>query len=569
MRSKKRLTVRAAVVVIAMAGLMTTRLGAGSAPGASVSAIRDTGLRAHATGSANPGLQSMPAHRAIALSAASADTPADVYKLINPAAYQACYNTPHGQHFATSDYLSGYSDVVTLGGSAALGFPAPALALKGGSDEGTSLAGAHVPVPGGTDGYVCTFVELQLDYQGKREFPPVRATFLAFGFTPVTATVQITQTGPLLFSDCIESDGTTSPACPPVTVVFYSLTNGPGGNYGDYQVVATSQVTLRVSDVKVDGVPLDVGPDCQSAGILTSPDSPAVQNTPLGPNAMVLTGGDLAGEPEPAFSGATAGGELAGSIKIPPFTGCGPADDLDPLVTASLSHDGNYASVTSGPLCSVISPSLCKPSGAFTSPADEPLWTVGGGGTYSGTSNGPLTVTAPEGAEGINVTCQDSDVSGTVPNAAGPPRGGLGTLRWTRISGCTTASGSAGGPWTITQQGSGVIGGVSYQAGTGPSGTGLMNGEITGISLQLTDPGGCTVDMTGGAPAVTYTNPPAPTMSLPRNVIQFSVTSTGNCPAGFSTEPLTGGQVLAPGGYTISPGTITISSPTAPAAATP
>src|SRR5215471_20022158 len=105
-----------------------------------------------------------------------------------------------------------------------------------------------------------------------------------------------------------------------------------------------SEVSLRVYDVKVNGVPLNVGPHCQSA------------------HSIVLK---LIGSPNsiPPYS-IQGGGPLTGEITIPPFTGCGVGEDLNPLFTASISGPGNFDLMTQGPLCIVHPPILatCPPA---------------------------------------------------------------------------------------------------------------------------------------------------------------------------------------------------------------
>ncbi len=82
----------------------------------------------------------------------------------------------HGQA-----WLTGYANVTKLHGAALV---SPALA----------------DVVALTKEIVCpqSVIELSTevpDFHGKPEFPPMRATFLAFGFVPVTATIQISQVG--------------------------------------------------------------------------------------------------------------------------------------------------------------------------------------------------------------------------------------------------------------------------------------------------------------------------------------------------------------------------------------
>ena len=71
------------------------------------------------------------------------------------------------------------------------------------------------------------------DFHGKPEFPPMRATFLAFGFVPVTATIQISQIG--------------------IGVVKLTLA-GAVAPVAPYVVQAKVRLAVRVLNVKVNGV---------------------------------------------------------------------------------------------------------------------------------------------------------------------------------------------------------------------------------------------------------------------------------------------------------------------------
>jgi hypothetical protein len=107
-----------------------------------------------------------------------------------------------------------------------------------------------------------------------------------------------------------------------------------------YSVTATSQLSARIHDVKVNGVPLDVGPNCRTA-------------TPI--NAT-LTGGT------PQYTDILKGGPLSGTVEIPPFSGCGVTENLDPLLTGTVSGPGNRVEVVQGTLCVPADPrSPCPP----------------------------------------------------------------------------------------------------------------------------------------------------------------------------------------------------------------
>ncbi|MFI6649338.1 DUF6801 domain-containing protein [Streptomyces sp. NPDC050529] len=161
-----------------------------------------------------------------------------------------------------------------------------------------------------------------LDYQGKPQLPPTTGTFLTFGFMPTTATLEMTQIPPR----------TDTPDAPNVHV--HTVT--------DLTTFTTKAVTtidvklvLRLRDVKVNGVPLDVGNNCRTERPFTLPLE-GVGNVVGG----VLDGYQL-----------TAGGPLTGSVTIPPFQGCGVGEDLDSLFTASLSGVPGFVKQMQGAPC--------------------------------------------------------------------------------------------------------------------------------------------------------------------------------------------------------------------------
>ena len=132
--------------------------------------------------------------------------------------------------------------------------------------------------------------------------PPVHATFLSFGFVPTTATLQIMQVGTLN----IVSVGTNS------ALTFSTV---------------QSQVSIRVEKVLVNGAPLNVGSNCHS----------------VKPFVLKLTG-------KPPYS-LGSGGVLSGTVNVPPFTGCGVGENLNPIFNATVSGPGNIAQLTQGTLC--------------------------------------------------------------------------------------------------------------------------------------------------------------------------------------------------------------------------
>ncbi|MFB4420286.1 DUF6801 domain-containing protein [Streptomyces sp. QL37] len=208
-------------------------------------------------------------------------------------------------------YVTGYANVTKLDG--ANKFPLACARITQGFQEVQFIDGILHFLQNST---------IDLDYQGKPQLPPTTGTFLTFGFMPTTATLEMTQipTGTRPDGSRIENihsdlaiEGVTSKNRTDVTIDFM----------------------LRLYDVKVNGVPLDVGDNCRTSrpfkldlvGLGTWKDN-------------VLDGYTLA-----------SGGELTGSVTIPPFSGCGTDEDLDNLFTASLSGVPGYVKQVQGAPC--------------------------------------------------------------------------------------------------------------------------------------------------------------------------------------------------------------------------
>ncbi|MFF0724797.1 DUF6801 domain-containing protein [Streptomyces sp. NPDC004134] len=175
----------------------------------------------------------------------------------------------------------------------------------------------------------------ELMYKGRPQSPPVKATFLTFGFMPTTATMVLEQKGPM-------------------RVVADSKTHIFDVTQGEATAVIRISLVIRITDVRVNGTPLDVGPDCRTAGPLYSKDPDPAQDTK---DHMVLSGFTFR-NPDGSFDGYTlgAGGTLPGSVTIPRFEGCGAEEDLDPLFTASVSGPDNLLKQTQGGACSWRTP---------------------------------------------------------------------------------------------------------------------------------------------------------------------------------------------------------------------
>jgi hypothetical protein len=139
------------------------------------------------------------------------------------------------------------------------------------------LDGQFVIVPGSNP--------LRVEISGALTLPPADSYFVTFGFMPATATITVVSTAP------VES----------------VLLNGT--------LTATIHVTFGLSNAKVRGVPLNVGPNCRSD------------------EAVIVQSGP--------FLSPLSTGTISGTFTIPPFHHCGVTENLDPLFTGLVSGPGN------------------------------------------------------------------------------------------------------------------------------------------------------------------------------------------------------------------------------------
>jgi hypothetical protein len=149
-------------------------------------------------------------------------------------------------------------------------------------------------------------IPFRSEITGELAFTPVTVAYLGYGFLPISATVEFL---PVDYrrSTMIHSFGT--------------LFDGILRNHLD--------VVSRLSDVKVNGVPLDAGPDCVSETPM--PIDMMGEYDPFGAGGLIGT--DPA-NPDPKYRGFT----------LPPFKNCGAAEKLSSLFTGQNSGPGNQAS---------------------------------------------------------------------------------------------------------------------------------------------------------------------------------------------------------------------------------
>ncbi|MEY9844256.1 hypothetical protein ABH940_001323 [Streptacidiphilus sp. BW17] len=169
----------------------------------------------------------------------------------------------------------------------------------------------------------------EIDSLGNLTLPPSQTTFLTFGFMPTSATLTFQPVSPL-------------------TVVATGW--GPALKQASNTTISGYQ-EISISNVKVNGVPLDVGPDCRT--------SAPVHLELHGRADSYLSGG---GDGLPDYT-VTAGGPLYQTdLYIPPFTGCASnGQNYDALFTAAVSGSDNSLYFEQGPACLPLSHYQCLP----------------------------------------------------------------------------------------------------------------------------------------------------------------------------------------------------------------
>jgi len=177
-------------------------------------------------------------------------------------------------------------------------------------------------------------------------FPPVKVQALAFGSIPVTATIRIRQTETAGLVDPLTLKWLSSGSAIPVGAnVSWNGITYPGPTITGQSLVAEPVITgaldVQLSDLKVDQLPVDVGPDCHTV-------TPA-QVTLSAPGGYVALGSWKPGTPgQPGYSPFKVPSYLSDNdLEIPAFSGChNGADDLDTLLTGMISGPHNTITAT-------------------------------------------------------------------------------------------------------------------------------------------------------------------------------------------------------------------------------
>lgn len=184
--------------------------------------------------------------------------------------------------------------------------------------------------------------------------PPMTVRSVGFGLIPVEATVQVSQR---------RENGYPVAAKATMLGADYKGVNSQGGLTFTKQVAEPTVVddafNVHILGVKVDGVDLELSGDCRtvtpapvhmvgSGYTIPFPyDAPATHDFPTNIDKFFQTS-------DPAtFFNPLWGGQLNGTMTIPPFTGCSTSsgDDLSALMTLSVSGPDNPISARIGFPC--------------------------------------------------------------------------------------------------------------------------------------------------------------------------------------------------------------------------
>jgi hypothetical protein len=230
-----------------------------------------------------------------------------------------------------SVYVTGYTNVEKMKGASYL--PPSCMLIEQGLPE-------LVPDPDALIFDTVSYADFH--YQGRKQTPPFTSTFLSFDFVPVKATMVLEQTGPVRIDARVRT----------------RLTDF----YGFLDTYVRAPLVLHVIALEVNGTPLDVGPGCRTQKSLSSADPDPAK---FPGDHLVLHGHGEQAIAEPVIGyQLLSGGVLTGKASIPAFTGCGTSggENLDRLLTASVSGPDNYLKQVQGQTCSIANPVFPSPT---------------------------------------------------------------------------------------------------------------------------------------------------------------------------------------------------------------
>lgn len=172
---------------------------------------------------------------------------------------------------------------------------------------------------------------------------------VAFGAIPVRATLQLSQ----------RRDANDLPVPFHFVAENETIENPDGSNAYSHYLPARlrDQVTVRLVDLEVDGVSIDLARGCSTGPRAELDISSDYWRNPPGQDEIDVY------DPAKAYAVAL-GGTLHGTIDIPEFSGCRTAtgDDLSPVVTAMLAGPDNPVRVQiGGASCKTLDMETYKP----------------------------------------------------------------------------------------------------------------------------------------------------------------------------------------------------------------
>lgn len=183
---------------------------------------------------------------------------------------------------------------------------------------------------------------------------PMTVRSVGFGLIPVEATIQISQRF---------ADGYPVPVrvrLPSIDEIRSRPPGEPGPTLINDEVYPAAEISdrfkVQILEVKVDGVDIELDGDCRTlspAPITMS--SPAYRIDDVGRYPGYKEDWFRSQDPSDYYH-PLYGGELTGTMTIPPFTGCTTAagDDLSDLLTLSASGPGNTVVARTGWQCEYI-----------------------------------------------------------------------------------------------------------------------------------------------------------------------------------------------------------------------
>ena len=194
------------------------------------------------------------------------------------------------------------------------------------------------------------------------DFPPTTVRTVAFGSIPAEVTIHISQLR--------DEDNLPVPLVATTFSSYYGATGGERLDAGrNFDTKVTGEVSVRLSDLVVDGVPVDLGTECETVepATLAGLRGEGFWDKGVGSPPADEIPSQATWRTTPYYTAAN-GGLLSGTIDIPAFVGCGVGgDDLSPLLTTMASGPGNHLTVRQSDI------GRCFPANAPLPCVDDPL----------------------------------------------------------------------------------------------------------------------------------------------------------------------------------------------------